>query len=227
MSEPNALAGSTDAEFGFVREVRASYDAIAEEYAREFPDRLGTRPLEAALLSGFAELVKARGGEPVADVGCGPGHVTARLNALGVPVFGVDVSPRMVALARRAHPELRFHVGSMESLDLPERTLGGLLALYSVIHVPDDRLPVVLAEFRRVLAPGGYLLLAFQTGDGETQRLTERFGREICLDYHWRDPETVAGQLVRAGLEMRARVVLEPDEGAKRPRAFLLAHRPG
>ncbi|MFF8970710.1 class I SAM-dependent DNA methyltransferase [Streptomyces sp. NPDC014995] len=203
-----------------------SYDAIAEEYARHFPDGLDHHPLARALLSGFAELVKARGNEPVADVGSGPGHVTARLHDLGVPVFGVDVSPRMVALARRTHPHLRFHVGSMESLDLPDGTLGGLLALYSVIHVPDDRLPAVLGEFRRVLVPGGCLLLAFQTGNGEQQRLTERFGQEIRLDYFWRDPETVADLLLDTGFDMRARVVLEPDKGAKRPGAFLLARRP-
>jgi SAM-dependent methyltransferase len=179
VSQPNALS-----DLGFVRDARVSYDAIAEEYARRFPDGLGHRPLDRALLCGFAELVKGRGSEPVADVGSGPGYVTARLHDLGVPVFGVDVSPRMVALARRAHPHVRFHVGSMESLDLPDRTLGGLLALYSVIHVPDGQLPAVLAEFRRVLVPGGYLLLAFQTGDGERRRLTERFGCEVSLDYY-------------------------------------------
>jgi SAM-dependent methyltransferase len=143
-----------------------------------------------------------------------------------VPVFGVDVSPRMVALARRAHPHVRFHVGSMESLDLPDRTLGGLLALHSVIHVPDGQLPAVLAEFRRVLVPGGYLLLAFQTGDGERRRLTERFGCEVSLDYYWRDPETVVGRLREAGLVLQGRVVLEPDDVGTRPRAFLLARRP-
>nr|WP_239157776.1 class I SAM-dependent methyltransferase [Streptomyces sp. SID13726] len=58
-------------------------------------------------------MVKEQDAGPVADVGSGPGHVTAALHALGIPVFGVDVSPRMVELARRAHPDLRFHVGSI------------------------------------------------------------------------------------------------------------------
>ncbi|CAM5693060.1 class I SAM-dependent DNA methyltransferase [Streptomyces aurantiogriseus] len=222
MSQPNALL-----DLGFVQNARESYDAIAEEYTRRFPDGLGHRPLDRALLRGFAELVKGRGSEPVADVGSGPGDVTARLHDLGVPVFGVDVSPRMVALARRAHPQLRFHVGSMDSLDLPDRTLGGLLALYSVIHVPDEYLPVVFGEFRRVLVPGGYLLLAFQTGEDEEQRLTERFGCEVALDCFWRDPETVVAHLAKAGLELQARVVLEPDEDGTRPRAFVLARRSG
>ncbi|MFF3845060.1 class I SAM-dependent DNA methyltransferase [Streptomyces sp. NPDC002328] len=210
---------------GFVRGARDAYDVIAEEYARQVPDWLEGRPLDRALLAAFAELVRARGGEPVADVGSGPGHVTARLDRLGVPVFGVDVSPRMVALARRAHPGLRFHVGSMESLDLPGGTLGGLLALFSIIHVPDAQLPSVFAEFGRVLAPGGYVLLCFQTGDGEEQLLTERFGREIDLTYYWRSPAAVTALLEQAGLALRASTVLEPEGDTKRPVAFLLARK--
>ncbi|MFG3230531.1 class I SAM-dependent DNA methyltransferase [Streptomyces antibioticus] len=217
----------SDLDGEFLRAIRESYDAIAEAYAAEFPDVAGRPPLDRAVLSAFAESVRARGGtEPVADVGCGPGQVTALLDSLGVPVFGVDVSPRMVALAGRAHPGLRFHVGSMTRLGLPDRSLGGVLALYSLIHVPDSHHPLVFREFRRVLADGGQLLLAFQTGHGEREHRTERFGREISLDYHWRDPEAVAGLLVDAGFEIRARMVLEPDDGAKRPRAYLFARTP-
>lgn len=214
----------------FLQSTQASYDAIAEAYAAEHPDSLTGRPLERALLTAFVELVGAPGvpGQPpVADIGSGPGHVTARLHEAGLPVFGVDASPRMVALARRAHPELRFHVGSMTALDLPDEALGGIVALYSIIHVPDDHLPSVFAEFHRVPLPGAPVLLAFQSGDEDGhQRLTERYGQEISLDYHWRTPETVAAHLTKAGLSLHARVLREPGPGEKLPRAFLLARRP-
>lgn len=214
----------------FLDPTRASYDAVAEAYAAEHPDSLAGRPLESALLTTFAALAGAVGGSarpPVADLGSGPGYVTARLRDLGLPVFGVDLSPRMVALARRAHPDLRFHVGSMTALDLPAESLGGVVALYSVIHVPDDHLPSVFAEFHRVLVPGAPVLLAFQSGaaDGH-RRLTERFGQRISLDYYWRTPESVAARLQQAGLELYARVVREPEDGETLPRAFLLARKP-
>ncbi|WDV54062.1 class I SAM-dependent methyltransferase [Streptomyces coeruleorubidus] len=215
----------------FVQSTQASYDAIAEDYAAGFPDSLVGRPLERALLSAFVDLVRAPGAAPVqppvADIGSGPGHVAARLHDLGLPVFGVDVSPRMVALARRAHPRLRFHVGSMTALDLPDETLGGIVALYSIIHVPDDHLPSVFAGFHRVLVPGAPVLLGFQSGaeDGRAH-LTERFGQEISLDYYWRTPETVAAHLTKAGLELHARVLREPEGEEQRPRAFLLARKP-
>ncbi len=123
----------------FERATRASYDTVAADYAALFHGELAAQPLDRALLAGFAELVRAAGGAPVADIGCGPGRVTAHLNDIGSPAFGIDLSPQMVAQARQAYPNLRFETGSMLTLDLPDRCLGGIVAWYSIIHVPDER----------------------------------------------------------------------------------------
>ena len=88
--------------------------------------------------------------------------MTAHLHSLGLSAFGVDLSPAMIVVARRAHPGLQFNEGSMTALDLTDGVLGGIVAWYSIIHTPPERLPVVFAEFYRVLGPGGHLLLAFQ-----------------------------------------------------------------
>ncbi|MFI6015890.1 class I SAM-dependent DNA methyltransferase [Streptomyces sp. NPDC051243] len=218
---------STPEHADFLEATRASYDAIAPAYTDHFSDwPADSHPLDRSLVTAFAELAREHAPAPVADLGSGPGSVTAHLHALGNPVFGVDLSPRMVTLARRAHPELRFHVGSMTSLDLPDETLGGIIALYSIIHVPDDHLTSTLVEFHRVLKPGAPVLLAFQTGDtADRLHMTERFGQKIALDYHWRTPDTVADALTKAGLQLQARLQREPQYEEKRPRAFLLAQR--
>jgi SAM-dependent methyltransferase len=212
----------------FLRATRSSYDAMAADYAARFRDELVDRPLDRAMLAAFAEFVKAAGAGPVADVGCGPGRVTAMLAGLGLQVSGIDLSPQMVATARREHPGLRFEVGSMLSLDLPDGALGGVLAWYSTIHVPDGRLPEAFAEFRRVLAPGGYLLLGFQAGD-ESEHETEGLGHQISLDFHLRQPDQVAALLGQAGLVVCARMLREPDDIAAFPeedqQAFVLARR--
>jgi SAM-dependent methyltransferase len=213
----------------FLRNTRASYDAVATAYAERLRDELAAKPLDRAMLAGFAEVVRATGAGPVADVGCGAGRVTAYLDGLGLPVFGIDLSPGMIEVARRTYPGLRFEVGSMLALDLPDASLGGLLAWYSVIHVPDERVPEAFAEFYRVLAPGGLVLLAFQVGD-EMVHVAEARGHPVALDYRWRRPEWVAELLGQAGLIVRARLVREPDDDGdfpeREPQAFLLARKP-
>jgi SAM-dependent methyltransferase len=66
---------------------------MAVDYAECFCDELAAKPLERALLAAFAELVQAAGAGPVANLGSGPGRVTAHLHALRSSVFGVDLSP--------------------------------------------------------------------------------------------------------------------------------------
>ncbi|MEV7804939.1 class I SAM-dependent methyltransferase [Microbispora sp. NPDC088329] len=202
---------------------RASYDAVAAAFAGRSHDELTTKPVDRAMLAAFAELVPRTG--PVADIGCGTGHVTAHLHGLGLSVFGIDLSPRMVAAARREHPGLRFDEGSMTALDLPDRALGGILAMYSIIHIPQERLPQVFAEFHRVLVPGGRALLVFQVGDDREHR-AEAFGQPISLDCYWRPLERVAELLGEAGFVEEARLLREPDENEKLQRGCLLVRRP-
>ncbi|MDT0441825.1 class I SAM-dependent DNA methyltransferase [Streptomyces johnsoniae] len=199
---------------------RAAYDAIAAEYAGHFAGELAAKPMARAILGVFAEVVRGA----VIDVGCGPGRVTAYLHGLGVAVSGVDLSPEMVALARREHPGLRFEEGTMTALGAADGSLGGVVAWYSVIHTPREELPAVLAEFHRALAPGGHLLLAFQVGE-EPWHLGEIFGRTIALDFYRWTPERLAGLLAGVGFAVEARLLREPDAEERTPHAHLLARK--
>jgi len=164
-----------------LRATRESYDLVALDYEELVRDELAAKPMDRAVLGVFAELVQAAGSGPVADVGCGRGRITAHLRSLGCDVFGVDLSPGMIAVARGRYPELRFGEGSMAALDLADGSLGGLVAWYSVIHTPPDLLPDVFAEFRRVLTSGGQVVLAFQVGD-ERVHLEQAYGHWVSLD---------------------------------------------
>ncbi|MFJ8586617.1 class I SAM-dependent DNA methyltransferase [Streptomyces sp. NPDC093595] len=197
MTEPDTVHATGEA-----------YDAVAAIYAQQFHDSLRDRPLERALLSAFAELVRASGDGKVADLGCGPGHVTAHLHGLGLDAFGVDASPVMVELAREAHPGLRFEVGSMAALDIGDGELGGVLARWSVIHTPPRDLPAILAEIARVLAPGGHLLIEFPATDGP-QHETQAYDHAVVTAYRW-SPDHLAGLLREHGLTESARLVTEP-----------------
>jgi SAM-dependent methyltransferase len=209
----------------FLTTTRTFYDAIAEDYATLFQDVLTKTPLDRALLAGFAELV-GEGGE-VADLGCGPGRVTAHLASLGLSVFGLDLSESMLAVARRENPGLRFEQGSMLELRLADGALAGVVSWYSSIHTPVDRLPDLFAEFHRVLAPGGHLLVAFQVGD-KPRHHDRPFGHPVSLDFQRRRPEGIAELLSAAGFALVARTVREPDEalGEPTPQASLIARKP-
>ena len=208
----------------YVSAVRFAYDTVAEDYAELLRMALDAQPYDRAVLTLFAELVRTADLGPVADVGCGPGRIAAHLTSLGVDIFGVDLSPAMVGVARRTHPDLRFDEGSMTALDLDDGALGGVVAWYSIIHLPPEQLPPAFAELHRVLASGGRLLLAFQAGD-ERVHLEQAYGHEISLDAYRLPPDHVAGLVSAAGFTVEARLVRAPTGVEKTPQAYLLAHR--
>lgn len=189
-----------------------AYDAVAELYAQKFRDSLQDSPLERACLSAFADFV-GEGGR-VADLGCGPGHVTAYLAESGLAAFGVDASPAMVDLARRAYPGLRFDVGPMSALDIEDGALDGVLSRWSIIHTPPPELPAILREFSRILKPGGQLLLGFSATDGPTPA-SQVYDHAVAPAYRWW-PDHLAGMLREHGFTEVARTVRAPQPTDRR-----------
>jgi SAM-dependent methyltransferase len=208
---------------GWLEDTRTSYDSAAEGYAAEFYDGLARYPYVRGALALFAELLQDIGG-PVLDAGCGTGLLTARMRDLGLDVFGVDLSPGMLAIARRDHPDLRFDVGSMTDLALPDGSVGGVVAFYSVIHVPDDDIPTVFGHFHRVLRPGGVTMIGFHVGDEHRHKTDGYGGRPMNVLVHKRPVERMTTWLRDAGFEVEAQVVLDPDRPA--PGGIILARRP-
>jgi SAM-dependent methyltransferase len=124
---------------------------VADNYVAMRVGELNPTPWQRAALAAFADDVRGRG--PVLDVGCGPGTVTAHLHGLGLEVSGVDLSPRMIAHARRLHPGLSFAVASATDLHLGEASLGGILGWWSLFNLPRHALPGVFATFAQSQSP--------------------------------------------------------------------------
>lgn len=179
----------------WLTETRNSYDTVAASYADETRDLLDRLLYVRAGVVLFADLVRAIDGGPVADMGCGPGHTTALLRELGVDAFGIDLSPAMIEIARR-----------------------------SLIHIPDEAVPGVLAQFHRVLRPGGVLAVGFHVGD-ESETKTSGDGNQPTSAYGYRrQPSRVADWLREARFILEAQQLLHPDE--PKPGAILFARRP-
>ncbi|MEU8462206.1 class I SAM-dependent methyltransferase [Streptomyces sp. NPDC029003] len=208
--------------------VRASNDAVAAtDHARLPTGILEADPLDRAMLGAFAQCVRAHGGGAVADLGCGAGRTTAYLDGLGIRAFGVDLSPALVAVARRSYPGLRFEVGRTTSVDVADGVLGGVLARYPAAHPPPDEPDAVFAEFARVLAPGGYALVAFAAGeDRDAPDPPHGQGRPAAPDAYGTPPARLAELLAGAGLTEVGRLVRRPGGDEEGPQGLLLTRKP-
>lgn len=187
--------------------VQRAYGAIAEQYI-ELIRSTQVHPDDLALIGRHLSL---RSG-PVLDVGCGPGHLTAHLRSLEVDATGLDMVPEFIDHARVTHPDGRYELGSMHQLPVPDRSVAGVLAWYSLIHVPPDDLDGVLAELRRAIAPGGALVVGFFDGDEVVA-----FDHKVVSAYYW-PVDAFAERLRQAGFT-------EIERG-RRPGVAEPGHRP-
>jgi SAM-dependent methyltransferase len=206
--------------------IRENYDRLADEYARKLFNELQHKPLDRELLNRFGSHISESG--EVCDMGCGPGHVSRYLHDAGATVFGLDLSPRMVEMARQLNPDISFRVGNMMDLDLPDGLLAGIAAFYAIVNIPIEFLPLVFREMERVLQPGGLLLLAFHIGD-EIVHVDELWGRHISLDFFLFPPLAIRRHLEAAGFEVEEiieRGPYAPEVEHQSQRAYVFARKP-
>lgn len=226
-SDRDGTHGGTPEHMGQGRHerVRHSYDTVAEEYVRRIGDELDGKPLDRALLAALVEQAGEDG--VVADLGCGPGHVAGWLAERGpAGVVGVDLSPAMVAVGRARYPAAEFREGDLLRLPAGDGEFAAAVALYSLIHLAPGELAPALAEIRRVLRPGGALLLSFHIG-AEVRHLDEWWGHPVDVEFHFLQPAAVTEALRAAGFRIEAHLERAPyPHEAETRRAYLLARRP-
>ena len=122
------------------KSIAENYDRLAEAYARQLFDELEKKPFDRQLLDVFAAETAGQG--EVCDMGCGPGQVARYLRDAGATVFGVDLSPEMLAQARKLNPDIAFRNGNMMALDIEDEALAGIAAFYAIVNLPRQSLDV-------------------------------------------------------------------------------------
>lgn len=210
--------------------VQAAYDAVARVYDSRLGNELDEKPVDRALLTSLAEL--AAGGT-IADVGCGPGHITRFLATLHAQVIGIDLSPEMIAIARERAPLLDFSVGSILQLPEIDGAWAAGVALYVISHLAAAERRRAFGEFFRTLRRGGWLLVAFHIDSpeftsGQITHLTSWFGKPVTLDGYFLDPAEVKADLQNQGFDIAAQLERRPYPKIEYPsrRCYLLAQRP-
>jgi ubiquinone/menaquinone biosynthesis C-methylase UbiE len=210
---------------GEADDLRTAYDTIAEDYAAAYPTTEPEAALDLAMLDHFARLVVDTGGTCVLDAGCGTGRMARYLADRGVQVTGLDLSPGMLAVARRDHPGVPVVEGTVTHLPFDAARFDGVLFWYSLIHVADPDLARALAEAARVLRPDGLVLVAFQVGEGvwDVGRGLRDRGHDVSLVRHHRGTKQVLDALAAAGFDAEARLVRRPLGRERQSQGFLLA----
>ncbi|CAN5870322.1 hypothetical protein BH23ACT2_BH23ACT2_11950 [soil metagenome] len=207
--------------------VISGYDAVAADYADHFADELDAKPFDRWLLERLAGLAD---GGPVADAGCGPGQIAFHLAAAGAEVTGFDLSPEMVAEARRRFGELPFEVADLTALPAPHDGDGwaAIAAWYSLVHLAGSELASAVALLAEVLRPGGWLALAVHVGP-EVRRMRELLGHEVDLAFALHHPDQVLAAVAASGLVELEWYRRGPYLGAEAEteRLYVLARRPG
>lgn len=198
------------------RAIKQAYDELAAAYLAQ----RSAEPVATGLLDALTERLPDDG--RILDAGCGAGVPIAKQLAEAFEVVGVDFSSEQVRLARENVPQAAFTQGDMTELGFADSSFDGLCAFFSLIHVPMDEHPRVVAEFSRVLRPGGLALLT--VGDDEWMGSNPDW-LDTGVEMHWSFPdvETSVRHLTEAGFEIRQRHAIEDQFGSEFP--FLLVEK--
>jgi SAM-dependent methyltransferase len=131
---------------------RAAWTRSAPIYAEN------TAQLTSQAVSTLLETAQLTSASRALEVGCGPGHITAKMADTGATVTGVDLVPAMIDTARTLHPDLEFVEANVEQLPFADDTFDVVLANFVIHHFA--RPDVACTEIKRVLKPGGRFVFA-------------------------------------------------------------------
>ena len=204
--------------------IKKTYDLVAGDYVAHIFDELKDKPFDRQLLD---EIAVRAGGGVICDLGCGPGQVARYLHERGANVIGVDLSPGMIERARALTPGVPFEAGDMRALDVPDGAWQAIVAFYAIVHFQPAELAAVFREMKRVLAPGGAVLLSFHIGSEAVHR-DEWWGHAVDVDFFFFQTAEVVAALEESGLNIERVLEREPypEIEYQSRRAYIVATKP-
>lgn len=173
--------------------VRAGYDRVAAAYL----DMRRHHSPDIELLERLLERLPTNAS--VLDAGCGAGvPITSHLAEHG-QVTGVDFSVAQLQLAKDLVPTAKFVCQDLSDLGFAEHSFNAICSYYAIIHIPRSLHSHVLAEFHKLLVPGGVALLCLGAEDLEEDIEVDYFGTEMYWSHY--DEATNKRMLQNAGFQ--------------------------
>ncbi len=208
-----------------LNKVETLYDTVAKEYQETFSDEHEKKPKDQEILHRFSQEIGDK--RPVWDFGCGPGQTTKYLKNLGIEISGLDLSEKILELAKTIHPEIHFRKGNILELDFENDSIAGVVAFYAIVHFTEEQVGIAFREVFRVLQPGGIFLFTYHIGD-ETIHLEEFLGKKIDIDFMFFTTDFISACLKKNGFEKIEIIEREPypEVEYESRRAYVFAIKP-
>jgi SAM-dependent methyltransferase len=199
------------------------YDKTAKSYADKFSDELSKKHFDRILLKSFASENLDTG--KLIDLGCGPGHTTKYLSGCGLTdILGIDISSRMVTVAKDMNPQLDFEVADILNLKYPNNLFGSAIAFYSIVHFDHNQVTIAFKEIKRILKENAEFLFSFHIGDN-TVHLDHFLDQQVSIDFFFFETHQITDLLVKAGFEIIDVIERQPYKDVEYPgkRAYIWA----
>ena len=208
-----------------VTNIEKLYDRVAREYAERFSDEHEKKPKGQEMLKRFAQAIGSR--RPAWDIGCGPGQTTRYLTNLGIEISGLDLSGKLLKLARMLHPDIHFRKGNILELEFTNDSIAGAIAFYTMVHFSEAQVRRACREVFRVLQPGGVLLLAYHIGE-KTIYVEEFLGKKVAIDFMFFTTDFISHSLQKSGFNRIEIIEREPYPRVEYEsrRAYVFAIKP-
>lgn len=182
--------------------IEESYDKMGETYHNFRDNEKFNNELEK-----FANLLPVSGN--VLDAGCGVGiPVSKFLVRRGFKVTGIDISKKMIDLAKQNVPEATFYQKNILTLDLPGNSFDGIICVYTLWHIPRAEHSFIISNFHRMIKEKG--LLVINTGVFESERMSEFFGEPMLWSNN--NPKKTLNYVIDAGFSIIFEGVLKRGE---------------
>ncbi|MFH1235883.1 MAG: class I SAM-dependent methyltransferase [Parcubacteria group bacterium] len=184
-------------------DLKSTYEKIADDY---HADHAGD-----TWDDDFIEVFSQMAGKnaKVLDLGCGPGIETKKLVQKGLTVYGLDLSDKLLEIAKKNNPTAEFTEGDMRHLPYVDGQFDGVFAKASLLHIAKKDIPQVFSEISRVLKTNGVFHAAVKQGEGEKEETEDDYGYSYTRFFSSWSPEEFHRLLTGSGFTITKSDILK------------------
>jgi len=202
--------------------IRNAYDLAAESYADQCFYELYDKPLDKKLYDLFFERVVNKG--MALEIGCGPGEIANYLKMKGLDIIGLDISEKMIEVAKKLNPFIDFRLGDVFDLEFENNSIAGIVAPYLIVNFKLEDVPKAISEMYRVLMNTGQILISFHSGNQELE-INDFFVKGNTIPYTYFDSDKVRDLIADAGFNIIEYINRMPYMGEVTKRTYIFAEK--